>query len=160
MAKQREDFPGPEYHVSIEIGAPLRYVFAWCTDFRPGDDRLEKDRYTRKILHRSRRQVVFEDLSDAGKGWSLSRHVVDLYSPTRWHSESVGSHRVLTLDYTLTPLSTARTRFDLHWRRRPTALGSKPPSRAMVEKSTTQAWRNFAHALESDYRKNRKRTRT
>jgi hypothetical protein len=156
MAKTAGRWPGPEYHVTAVFRAPLPYVFSWCTDFDPHDDRREKDRYTRKIVERKPRQVVFEDLTDSDQGWNWARHVVRLRPPNRWHSDSVGSHRTLTLDYVLTPLPRGRTRLDLRWKRRRTALATSKLSKRVVEKSTTRAWRNFARELEKDYRKSRK----
>jgi hypothetical protein len=157
MSKAARSWPGPEFHVQAEFRAPISYVFAWCTDFDPADARREKDRYSRKVIERSRRRVVFEDLADWDGGWYWARHVVTLRPPDRWHSESVGSHREATLDYVLTPLPGERTRLDLRWRRRPTALGKSHVSKRAVEKSTAHAWRNFARSLEKDYRKSRTR---
>jgi hypothetical protein len=155
MTQRDRPWPGPEYHVTAEFRAPLSYVFSWCTDFDPADDRREKDHYTRKIIHRGRRQVVFEDLTDSEGGWNWARHVVTLSPPNHWHSESVGSHREASIDYVLTPLGTDRTRLDLRWKRRPTALAATRISRGAVERSTTEAWRNFARVLERDYRHHR-----
>ncbi len=137
----------------------MPYVFAWCTDFDPSDDRREKDHYVRKVIERNRRRVVFEDLTDSDQGWSWARHVVTLRPPNRWHSESVGSHREITIDYVLTPLGSDRTRLDLRWKRRPTALATTRASQRAIEKSTTQAWRNFARSLEKDYRSSGARRR-
>jgi hypothetical protein len=152
MAKIAEDWPGPEYHVTAVFRAPLPYVFSWCTDYGPHDDRLEKDEYARQIIERTPRRVVFEDLYDTGRGWSWARHVVRLRPPDRWHSDSIGTHRIATLDYVLTPLPRGRTRLDLRWRRKRTALSKEKRSKRAIEKSTTQAWRNFARELEKDYR--------
>jgi hypothetical protein len=157
MAKQARGWPGPEYHVKAEFRAPMSYVYSWCTDFDPADDRREKEHYTRKIIERSRRQVVFEDLVDSDDGWNWARHVVTLHPPNRWHSDSVGTHREATIDYLLTPLAGDRTRLDLRWKRVPTALASAPASKAAIERSATQGWRNFARVLEKDYRKSQAR---
>jgi hypothetical protein len=159
MAKASGRWPGPEFHVSAEFDAPMPYVFAWCTDFDPADDRREKDRYHRKVIERTARRVVFEDLVDSDRGWNWARHVVTLRPPNRWHSESVGSHREATIDYLLTALPGDRTRLDLRWRRRPTALATTRVSRRSIERSTTQSWRNFARSLKKDYRKSRARRR-
>ncbi|MGA8542335.1 MAG: hypothetical protein WB947_02155 [Thermoplasmata archaeon] len=158
MAKSTHRWAGPEFHVAAVFRAPLPYVFSWCTDFDPHDDRREKDRYTRKIVSRTPRRVVFEDLVDLPTGWNWARHDVTLFPPDRWHSDSVGSHRTLTINYVLTPLSSTRTRLDLRWKREATALATKVSKRA-IERSTTQSWRNFARELEKDYRKSRTRPR-
>jgi hypothetical protein len=159
MAAREERLPGPEYHVTAVFRAPLPYVFAWCTDFDAGDDRLEKDSYTRKIIERTPRRVVFEDLVDSPQGWNWARHVVTLRPPDGWHSDSVGTHRTLRIDYTLTRLPGDRTRLELRWRRRRTPLATSRVSKRAIEKSTTAAWRHFARALEKDYRASQTRRR-
>jgi hypothetical protein len=159
MAKMAERWPGPEYHVKAVFRAPMRYVFSWCTDFDPHDDRREKDQYTRKIIERTGRRVIFEDLVDSDQGWNWARHVVSLHPPNHWHSDSVGTHRTLTIDYLLTALPGDRTRLNLRWKRRRTALATTRVSKRTIEKSTTQAWRNFARELEKDYHKFRKSRR-
>ncbi|MGA8303396.1 MAG: hypothetical protein WA691_04980 [Thermoplasmata archaeon] len=155
MAKSTQRWPGPEYHVTATFRAPLSYVYSWCTDYDPQDDRRERDQYTRKVIGRTSRQVIFEDLVDSDRGWNWARHVVTLHPPNRWHSDSVGSHRTLSIDYLLTPLPGDRTRLDLRWKRKRTPLATTKVSKRVIEKSTTQAWRNFAHALEKDYRSSR-----
>jgi hypothetical protein len=160
MADVAEGWPGPEYHAKGVFRAPLPYVFSWCTDFDPDDDRREKDRYTRKIIERTPRRIVFEDLVDSDEGWNWARHVVTLHPPDSWHSESVGTHRALTIDYVLTRLSEDRTRLDLRWKRRPTPLATKVVSKRAAEKASNTGWRNFARELEKDYRKSRTRRRS
>lgn len=131
--------------------APLAFVFRWCTDFRPIDGRLEKEDYSRMILERTPKRVVYEDLSTAPDGWHWARHVVTLHPPDRWHSDSVGNYRETSLDYVLTPLADGRTQLDLRWRRRPSPLARKKPSTAEIESSATAGWKNFGKALEKDY---------
>jgi hypothetical protein len=146
------------FHVTAEFRAPLDFVYRWCTDYRPDDARREKDHYERRILERSKTRVVYEDLGDhASGGWWWSRFSVDLRPPSRWHAESVGGYRTLSLDYALTALDAERTRLDLDWRRWPTTVGPARLSKRTVEKGTTQAWKNFAAALEKDYRSARRK---
>lgn len=154
MPRPRSPLPGPEYHVRAEFRAPILFVFRWCTDFRPNDDRLEGETYERRVIRRTPRRVIFEDLSDAGNGgWSWVRHDVALDPPRGWHSESLGSHRAASIDYRLSELGPERTRLDLVWRRRPTRLAGRSPPKARIERETTRSWRHFAHALERDYRR-------
>ena len=147
------------FHVRAEFRAPLDFVFRWCTDYRSDDARREKDHYTRRILSRSRNRVVYEDLSSHGDGWRWSRHTVDLHPPLRWHSDSVGSHRTLDLDYTLTALGPERTRLDLRWRRWATPIGAPRIPKRETERETTVAWVHFGKELEKDYRKSRRARR-
>ena len=85
-----------KYQIRVEFRAPLDFAFAWCTDFSPEDSRLEGERYQRKVIERTLRRVVFEDLEETGTGWVWSRDVVDLRPPDRWHPSLQtrrGSHR-------------------------------------------------------------------
>ena len=150
--RRTERWPGPLYHISAIFDAPLPFVFGWCTDFQPRDNELEKEEYSRKIIERSSKRVVYEDVFEAADGWRWARHVVTLRPPDGWHSESVGNYRDASLDYALTPLSTGGTRLDLRWRRRPTGLARRRPSKAEIERSSTAGWKNYAKELEKDYR--------
>lgn len=159
MARAGVDWSKRELHVWAELRAPLRFVFDWCTDFDSSDPRRENEDYERRILERTARRVVFEDLADTPGGWQWSRHVVTLHPPDHWHSESVGTHRHASLDYVLTPLSADRTRLDLRWHRRPTALAGAQRSPAAIERESTAAWRTLARSLEQDYRRSRTKPR-
>jgi hypothetical protein len=147
----RRRWPGPEYHVSIVLRAPLDFAFRWCTDFQADDARLEQEGFERKILQRTPQKIVYEDLEWADDGWHWAQYVVRLLPPNRWHAESVGNYRDATLDYTLTALPRGRTRFDLRWRRRPGPKGRRL-AKAEAERDTRRAWRSFRDALERDYR--------
>ncbi len=142
---------GDEARVAVEFDVPLDFAFAWCTDYTPEDAALEGETYTRKIIERSARRVVFEDLEETPSGWVWARDVVNLRPPNRWHMESVGSHRDATADYVLTQLPGGRTRLELRWWRAPHPPGKKVP-RAQREKETGTAWKRFAKAMERDHR--------
>ncbi len=133
------------------FGVPLDFAFRWCTDYTPEDAALEGETYQRKVIERSPRKAVFEDLEETESGWVWGRTVVTLRPPNRWHAEGVGSHRDMTADYVLTRLADGRTQLDLVWWRKPTSMG-KRISRARREKETTEAWEKFAKAMETDYR--------
>lgn len=149
--------PRTKYHIETTLRVPLKFAFRWCTDFRPDDAAREGETYERKILTRTARRVVYEDLELTPSGWYWARHNVRLLPPNRWHSESIGNYREASLDYRLTPLGPKRTRFELTWRRRVLPLAGTPPSRTSIEKGTLLAWRKFAKAMEADYRKTRRR---
>jgi hypothetical protein len=150
-------WPRTPYHIETVLRVPLAFAYRWCTDFRADDARREGESYERRIIERTSRRVVFEDLEGTSAGWRWTRHVVTLRPPNRWHSESVGNYREATLDYALTSLGPQRTRFELTWKRRVTPLAGRTPSKKSIEKGTLAAWRNFAKAIESDYRKARRR---
>ena len=145
---------GDEARVRVAFRVPLKFAFEWCTDYTPQDAALEGEEYERKIVERSGRRVIFEDLEETDSGWVWARDTVTLRPPRRWHMESIGSHRDVTADYVLTALPDGRTQLELVWWRRPRGPGKKVP-RGQREKETTRAWRRFAAAMERDYRKSR-----
>lgn len=147
---------GPEYHASVSFRAPLDFVFAWCTDYTPEDAGLEKEKYERKIIERTPRRVVFEDLEESKSGWDWGRAVVSLRPPNRWHMDAVGNNRDVVADYVLSPLPDGRTRLDLRWKRRPKVPDVKRRTTAEREASATRAWKFFATALERDYNRTRR----
>jgi hypothetical protein len=148
---------GPEYHVTAVFRAPLPYVFEWCTDFQSDDARLEQEGFERKILERTSRRIVYEDLEWAHDGWHWAQYVVTLSPPNRWHAESVGNYRDATLDYVLTEMPRGRTRLDLTWRRRRGPKGARVLPKQRMERDSARAWRSFARALEHDYQTGRAR---
>ncbi len=156
MARARKE---TDYEIRTAFDVPLEFAFRWCTDFTTDDARYESESYQRRILSRSPRRVVYEDLEDTGKGWVWSRHTVRLSPPYRWHSDSTGSHREIHLDYRLTRISDGRTRLVLTARRRPTVIGEKNPSKARWEGATRRSWAKLGRALERDFRNARSRTK-
>lgn len=145
------------YRVSVEFRVPLSFAFRWCTDYTPEDGKYGGEDKTlnlqRRIIERSRRRVVFENLYDDGKGWGWERHVVTLHPPNRWHCVGRGNHGESVLDYSLTALSDRRTRFEMRWRSRPVGPDQGPrPTVNRVERYVTQLWKRRARFLERDYR--------
>jgi hypothetical protein len=148
-------WPGPRYQVRAKFRAPVSFVYRWCTDYTPGDARLEGEKFQRRILRRTEREVVYEDLEDTEDGWFWSRHVVRLLPPNRWHSDSVGSHRAYSLDYRLTKLPGDQTQLTLTARRSPYGVGGKNPSKSKWVRSVAKSWKSFGRFLERDYRNSR-----
>ena len=144
--------------MQVAFRAPLPYAFSWCTDYTPGDAKLEGEHYQRKVVRRNRRQVIFEDIEEGPHGWYWATHDVELQPPDRWHMESSGNHVQVVADYQLTTLPDGRTQLDLWWRRRPGLLEFTSRPKAEAERSSTRGWQRFARALEQDYRKSRARS--
>jgi len=145
------------FHVETTFRAPIDFAFRWCTDYRPDDAKIEKDHYTRRILSRSSRQVVYQDLGPHGKGWFLNQQTVGLHPPDHWHAESVGNYRTWSIDYRLRALPDGTTRFSFDGWRRATALAEGGPSRSEVTANLRQIWYRFGRALEKEYRRSRRR---
>ncbi len=158
--KEREsrEGRGAEARIRVAFRVPLDFAFAWCTDYTPQDGALEGESYERKIVERTRRRVVFEDLEETESGWVWSRDVVTLRPPDRWHMEGVGNRRDVAAEYVLSRLPDDRTQLELRWWRRPKPPGKKI-LRAEREAEATRAWKRFGAAMERDYRRTRARRR-
>ena len=155
MRRIGSGWKGPEYHIRISFGVPLEFAFAWCTDFSPEDGKLEGETYRRKVVERTPRRVVFEDLEETKDGWQWSRDTVRLQPPNRWHMDAVGNRRDARADYRLTRLPDGRTQLDLRWTRRPKVPAAGKLTKAQREASTLLAWKRFRAAMERDYRRAR-----
>ncbi len=150
---KRSEVPGPEYHVRVTLPVPLDFAFEWCTDFQPSDAALEGESYERRILSRTPRRVVFEDLEELPAGWDWARYEVDLQPPDGWHMQRTGNHAHIVGDYRLTALPGNKTQFDLWWRRRPALVEYFRMPKKQRERSTVVAWKRFARAMGRDYGK-------
>jgi hypothetical protein len=151
-----------EYHVTVVFRAPLRFAYAWCTDYSPKDPKIAGEDKAfglqRRIVSRSREQVVFENLYNHGAGWAWERHSVTLRPPDRWHSDGFGNYHEAHLDYHLSELPGNRTQFDMRWTSRPIGLSTGPRSPSgTVERFVQRLWRIRGRALERDYRKSGRR---
>ncbi len=157
MKKQRNRprWEGP-YWIDVSFRVPLDFAFAWCTDYTPQDASLEGEAYERKIIERSPRRVIFEDLEETKDGWAWSRDVVALHPPNRWHMDGVGNRRDVTADYLLSSLPDGRTQLDLRWRRRPKGPDAAKLTTAQREADTLRAWKRFGVAMERDHRLSRR----
>jgi hypothetical protein len=149
----------PVYEIQQAFRAPLPYVYRWLTDYSSQDPDLEKGNYQRKVIERSRRHAVLEDLTETKDGWEWYRTVVTLHPPDRWHAELRGNVPDWSLDYRLTPRAPDRTLLTIRWRMRPQALlpRRRIPPKAATLRMMRGLWKNFAQSLEREYRQNRRR---
>jgi hypothetical protein len=144
------------------LRAPLGFAYSWCTDFSPEDPKLaEEDRsihLQRRIVDRTPRRVVFENVYDEGKGWAWEQHTVTLTPPDRWHSDGFGLYHESHLDYRLFELDPVRTRFEMDWTSKPSPRSTgRRPTKKGIEKFVTGLWRRRGRSLERDYRRSRGR---
>jgi len=152
-SKTGDGWGGPEFRIRIAFRVPPEFAFAWCTDYSPEDGKLEKESYRRKVVERTPRRVVFEDLEEAKDGWIWSREIVELRPPNRWHMDGVGNRRDVVADYLLTRLPDGRTQLDLRWKRRPRVPTAVKTTKTQREAGALQAWKHFRTAMERDYRR-------
>ncbi len=147
--------PSRHYQVRATFRAPLPFVFRWCTDYTAEDGRYSGEGYERRILARSVRNVVLEDLFDTEHGWIWIHRAVRLQPPDRWHADSVGSDRILSVDYRLSSLPGGRTRLTIDVRRRPYGLGKANPPKTEWQRNVAGSWERFGRLLERDYRRSK-----
>lgn len=140
------------YEFGGTFRAPLPFVYSWCLDYSPGDAKLSKETFVRKIVHRSATRAVYEDLEESPGGWRWSHIVVTKHPPNAWHADITGSHRHWSLDYVLRELPHGRTQLVARGRRRPTAIGEPNPPRTELNHELSEMWQNYGRALERDYR--------
>lgn len=148
-------WPPPLYEIEVRFHAPLPYVFHWLTDYSSKDPALEKGKYRRKVIERSRGRAVIEDLTETKKGWEWYRTVVTLHPPDRWHAELRGNVPDWSLDYRLKSLEADRTVLRIRWhiRQRAGVRGPTHMSKPATERMMNRLWENFASSLEREYRR-------
>jgi len=139
------------FRVATTFDAPLGFVYRWCTDFGPEDASLTGEEFLRKVVRRSRTEIIFEDLNETPAGWMWLRNVVTLHPPDRWHLEATGNSLDAKADYRLTALFKGRTRFEMTWHLRPGLLGMAVPPKTTIEPALNHVWDTYRHALERDY---------
>jgi hypothetical protein len=114
----------------------------------------------RKIIERTARRVVYEDLEESKTGWSWDRNVVTRRPPDRWSLSAVGNHYDTAAAYRLSSLRGGGTRLDLTFRLRKKGPEDRLPAKGETEREVRAMWRLYAKALERDYaliRRNRRR---
>ena len=138
--------------LDIEVNAPLRFVFDWCTDFTEDDPKLIGSTRQRHILERSGRKVIFAQTWTNGEGKMLvTANIVTLKPPNSWHLEMFGTERNETGVYKLKRLGKEKTLIQLvfknKWRNPQTAESVDSQIKRIRE-----IWSKYSAALESDYR--------
>ncbi len=138
------------FEITKIINAPLKYVYAWCTDFREDDPKLTGSSRIRKIIKRSRERVIYgvAYLGPDGKETG-SIYIVSLKPPNAWHFDNFGEDAE-TGDYKLTSLGKKRTRFDAKFHQK-FKRGIKIPKKEDLSKHALDRWSKYILALESDY---------
>jgi hypothetical protein len=149
-------WPGPEYHVTVPIRAPLDFAYRWCTHYSPEDPRIEGGAFERKVLLQRPDRAEFEDLEATDSGWAWSRSVVSFHPPRGWSLLERGNRVEAAATYLLTEQADGRLRLDLRWRRKALVPSPTRLTKAEREKGSTAAWQRFARALERDYRRERR----
>ncbi len=139
------------YRVSKILNAPLKFAYAWCTDFREGDLKMIGSKNRRNIIERTKKRVLWTVVKkDGGKGYEGVR-VVWLNPPNAWHLDTCGDKREIS-EYKLTRIGKEKTRLDMKF----TVSYDTPKaveSRKSWEADAKADWDSYGKYLERDYRK-------
>jgi hypothetical protein len=146
-------WPPPVYEMDVEFDAPIAFVYRWCTDYSARDGALSGEPYERRIVSRSKRRVVLEDLWWEPDGWRWRRSDVTLRPPMGWRADSVGNIRDARIDYRLTAPGEERTHLHIRMLRRPGSRSNGQPPKRAFERQVEAMWRRLARHLEHDYRR-------
>ncbi len=142
--------------MSTVIEAPLPYVYAWCTDYRPSDREFSRaaTRPRFRVVRLSPRRLLRIRTTPTGSGDPLvAVDLVRLSPPAAWHTDQIDETDRESVDYRLRRLGPRRTRLDLlvteRW------LTPDFPSREELRERLSTVWNRYREAIESDYRAGR-----
>ncbi len=137
--------------ISKTVNAPLRYVYEWCTDFRPDDAKLSRSERTHWIVRVSPQRLVRVKAARKAVGDPpMNVEVVRLSPPNAWHKDTIGEEDLDSMDYRLTALGPNKTRFTLvmveRW------MVPNFPKKADWVRSASRFWDGLVLAIEERYR--------
>ncbi len=145
------------FEVRATFAAPRDFVYSWLTDFSAEDPAITGDAYQRKLIAKSARRVVFEDLSETEEGWGWLRNTVALVPPSRWQMLAVGNSLDAKATYRLVRRGNNSTELIMRWRLRSGVLPHKVPAKTVLEAGMREVWAIYGQALEKDYARARER---
>ena len=136
------------------IAAPIRYVYAWCTDYRSDDGRYSRSKPRFRVFRLARDRVVrVRSLNRKAGKVVIAVEIVRLRPPNAWHLDQIDENDFNSVDYTLKRLGPRKTRISLviveRW------MVPDFPRRSDWVRSTTGYWNGLVAALESDYQQGR-----
>ena len=137
------------YVLEKSFGAPLKFVYDWCTDFRDDDNRISGERAQRKIISSSAGKVAWIAKSTSNGKKTEKIRVVTLMPPSRWHVDGYGTQYDIVGDYVLKSagrnITTLTMTFEVNYKTIEPEPGKK------WETDLGQEWDRFKFALERDY---------
>ena len=151
IENRRRIFATQTGRLSKIVDAPLRYVYDWCTDFRPDDRKFSRHKQRHRVVRVSPRRLVrIKVVSNGDENPTMAVELVRLSPPNAWHKDTIGEEELDSIDYKLTALSPNRTRVSLvmveRW------LIPKFPKKADWLRSSSGYWDELVLAIEERYR--------
>ncbi len=138
-------------HYSRVIAAPLRYAYAWCTDYRTDDGRFSRSRPRFRVLRPAKDRVIRVRLSNAkARSLSVAVEIVRLRPPNAWHLDQIDEKDFNSVDYSLKRIGPNKTRISIVLTER--WMVPDYPRKSEWFRGTTAYWDSLVAAIESEYR--------
>jgi hypothetical protein len=138
------------FRVSKTINAPIRYVYDWCIDFREDDPKITGSKSQRRILHKTKKKVVYAQLYEGSDGKQKVAVDIVTLSPRSWHLDYFGEEDDETGDYRLTSLGKNKTRLDMIFKEKWKDIAVIPSKQEQIDQ-TSRIWDKYVTALEKEY---------
>jgi hypothetical protein len=155
MAERGHRYYGTtQIRVACRIRAPLRYVYAWCTDYRTDDGqfstRVPKLRY--RVLRLSPHRVLRVRLAPNRRAEPyIAVDLVRLRPPAAWHMDQLDETDHQSIDYRLVAIDRTTTELRLliteRW------LTPDHPDPRQLRAQVRRTWTRFGTAIEERYRR-------
>lgn len=145
-----------EYKVRISkaVAAPSKYVYEWCTDFRPDDGKYSQSMPIFKIVPLSKNRIARVRFSNPrGNTPAIALELIRLSPPNSWHVDQIDEGDLASVDYRVTRLGSRSSRLTLDITER--WMIRKFPDRSAYRKGTSAYWDRLVAALEARYRSGR-----
>jgi hypothetical protein len=141
-----------KYVISKIINAPIKYVYAWATDYREKDNAIWGGKYPKIILLKTKRKAVYVCYSqNPGRKPKLGVRFVNLHPRTfSWNLDYYAEEDLETGEYKLTRLGGEKTKLTIALRN--TWKRGRGPTSKEFKKHGDFVWQKYAEALERDYK--------
>lgn len=133
------------------MNVPLKYAYAWCTDFRDDDSKITGSVRIRRVISRTKDRVIYGSSYPGRDGKATgSIYIVSLKPPDSWHMDRFGEDMERG-DYKLTSLGRKLTRLDITFNLKFKRGSRRGVNKEDLSKRSLERWNKYAAALESDY---------
>ena len=137
------------YVVTKSINAPLKFTYAWCTDYREDDNRITGSKTETKILQRTNRRVILVRAREQNGKTMLSVKIIALHPPNAWYLDQVGEDEDVVGLYKLTRVGQKKTRLHMTFTEKYKILDA--PTKEQDRIAINQMWEKYVVTLENDY---------
>ena len=137
------------YRVMKTIDAPLKFTYAWCTDYREDDNQITNSKARFTILQKTNRRVIYVRTKEQDGKSMIAVKMVTLSPPRAWYLDQVGEDEDAVGTYRLTRVGPEKTRLDMTFTEK--YKTSDAPTKEEDKVNTAQMWDRYVAALEKDY---------